>query len=110
MEEATQSKASGVTMRSRAHPFRMTELHATVQCRDAAIASRLVENRVSLDGLRKRLRVGLLLDLEAVETRAQHEHELVTKHLSGRSQFAAIIIALAQKPGLTIRAPVTERW
>src|SRR5689334_20654411 len=100
----------GTQRYSRADALGVTQLHAPVQCSDLAIAGRLVKHRIALHGLRKRLRVGLLLDLKAVEAGAQHEYELVTQHLTGGAHFAAIAIALAQQSGLAVGTAVPEAW
>src|SRR5450755_3191857 len=87
----------------------MAELHAPMQCRETAVAGRLIEYRIALDRLGKGFGVALLLHLERIETGAQHEHELVAQHLPGGAKFAAIPEALAQQPRLAIGAPVAER-
>src|ERR1700720_387005 len=46
--------------RSLAGALRMAQLHAPVKCCKAAVAGRLVEHRVALGGVGKRLRVALL--------------------------------------------------
>src|SRR6266851_122228 len=74
---------------SLAGTFRMAQQHPPVQRRDAAIAGRLVEHRIALYRVGKRLRVALLFHLERVESGAKHEKELVAQHLAGRTQFAA---------------------
>src|ERR1019366_4529819 len=67
-------------VRSLAGTFRMAQLHPPVQRSDTAIAGRLVEHRVTLCGVGKRLRVALLIHFESG---AQHEYELVAQHLAG---------------------------
>src|SRR5438132_14224242 len=85
----------GVRMRSLAGTLRMTQLHAPMQRREAAIAGRLVEHRITFCRTGKRFGIAVLLDFEGVEAGAQHEHELVAQHLPGGAQFAVIAVTLA---------------
>src|SRR5664279_1513053 len=89
---------------SLAGTLRVAQLHAPVKCGKAAIAGRLVEHRVALGGVGKRLRVAFLFHFERVESGAQHEYELVAQHLSGGAQFAAKTIAFPQQPRLAVGA------
>src|SRR5215213_6967437 len=86
----------------------MTQLHPPIKRGDAAIAGRLVEHRIALHGLGKRVGVGILLYLEGVEAGARHEYELVTQHLAGGAQLAVIAVPLAQQARLAVGAAVTE--
>src|SRR5262245_32605647 len=64
--------------------------------REAAVAGRLVEHRITLHDVGEHLGVGLFPDLERVEAGAQHEQELIAQHLTGGAQLAAIAELLAQ--------------
>src|SRR5215831_14605193 len=86
----------------------MTELHATMQRGETAIAGWLIEHRIALHGLGEGFGVALLLHLESVEAGAEHEHELVAQHLSRGAQLAAIVEALAQEARLAVGAAVAE--
>src|SRR5258708_27931030 len=65
---------------SLAGTLRVTQLHPPVQRRDAAIAGRLIEHRVTLCGSCKRLRVAFLLDLERLEPTSPHHHPSIALH------------------------------
>src|ERR1700722_7575281 len=67
---------------SEAGALRMALLHAPVQCRDAAVAGRLVEHRIALGRERKGFRVAGLFHFKGVKAGAQHEQELVTQYLT----------------------------
>jgi hypothetical protein len=86
----------------------MAQLHAPMQRGEFTVAGRLIEHRIALHRLRKRLGIGIFPDVEGVEAGAQHEHELVAQHLAGRAQFAAIMVTLAQQAGLAVGAAVAE--
>src|ERR1700730_2969413 len=88
--------------------LRMTQHHPPVKRGHAAIAGRLVEHRVTLYRIGKRLCVAFLLYLKRVESRALHEQELVAQHLAGGAQLAAIAVAFPQQPCLTVGATVAE--
>src|SRR6516225_5776255 len=87
----------------------MSELHAPMQRREAAVAGRLIEHRVALGGLGKRLRIALLLHLKSVETGAQHEYKLIAQDLPGGTQLATPGEAFAQEARLTVGTAVAER-
>src|ERR1700736_6355079 len=97
-----------VQARSLAGTFRMTQLHPPVQRRDPAIAGRLVEHRIALHGGGEGFRIAILLDLEGVETGAQHEYELVAQHLTGGAQLAFEAMTLPQQPRLAVGTAVAE--
>src|SRR6516162_10494285 len=84
---------------------------ATKPCprgRHAPVAGRLIEYAVARNLAGEDGRVGILLDLEGIETGAQQEHELVAQHVAGRAQLAAEFVGLAQKARLAIGAAVAE--
>src|ERR1700760_1315180 len=62
----------GLRAHSLAGTLRMTQLHPPVQRGDTAIAGRLVEYRIALDGGCEGFRVLFLLHLEGIEAGAQH--------------------------------------
>src|SRR5712671_8080639 len=94
--------------RSLAGTFRMAQLHPPVQRGEAAIASRLIEYRITLYRGSKRFRVAFLLHFERVEAGAQHEHELIAQHLAGGTQLALETLTLPQQPRLAVSAAVAE--
>src|SRR5258707_1376935 len=86
----------------------MALLHAPVQRRDTAVASRLIKYRVALGGSGKCFRVAVLFHLKGIEPGAQHEHELVAQNLTGGAQFAPIAMAFPQQPRLAVGTAIAE--